>query len=1364
MDIKGQFRLPEPLVYVAFYEKPYFSGIKAKKRPENCAAIYYAGKSLGTRVRQHVRTRYARTGGRKQKMKKVLIALILLVVVAVGAVFLLPGLIDWNDHRARLAEELRALSGREVSIEGDVSLQLLPVTAFSVGGVTVANLPDGSNEPFATLENLTVRLRPLALLQGRVEVERIELRRPALLLERLPDGQVNWRFQAGTAATGTGSGGGGGSPGADQRGLVQEVALERIQIVDGRVTYRDLEAGTEESLESINARLSAPSLQGPFELEGALSYRERALAVALKTGQLGSERLPVSLDLGLPEAGGEASFRGHLENALGAEPGLSGLVTLEAGRLSRVTRLLGGPGAEIGLLDQAFELEGRLEARPEALRLVSERLLLGGQSADLTLGARLDGPQPGLSMDITLPRLDLDALLGQLAEAGGNPPASVGAGQAGGESAARRDAGFVLPDSFSADVTLSVGALLYRGQVVRELGLDARLAEGEVAVTRAVALLPGGSDAALTGRVWSEAGEPRFDTRVEGASDNLRALLDWLGLDLDSVPRDRLRQASVTAAVSGGVETVNIGELDLRVDLSRLTGGVAVVMGAKPGLGIGLSLDRIDLDAYLPDGQTSDGATGDGATGDGATGAGATGAGADASGQPGDGSGATGLAPLLDAVNANMDLRVENLSYAGVTAEELYLDASLADGALDLRRLVVGNLADSYLEFSGALDAKDGAPSADLAVQVTAQDPAALARAFGQDLPILERVGPGVLAGDIKGTPGRLDLDLQLSALSGTLELVGSVNPLTRPLAFDLETTARHGQFGGLGRALGLPGFERATPGPLELKGRVAGDIESLEMDLEATLGEGRYGAVGRLQPGADPLSFELALDLTHPQARSLWRSFGGPAGTPLGALAITGTLGGDARRMVFEELDAGLGDTRVTGSLAYDASGARPRIDGDLASPALDLAALAALGAGGQAPAQGEGTGQGTNQGGASQAGQGPRWSREPFELSALQDLDGQLSLEVGRLSAPKIVMTEVVLQAALDAGLLTVESFEGLFVGGKVSGEGTLDARTRPTFNVSFDAARLDSKPLLREFADFDRVSGPVSLSGTLAGAGRSEAEMVESLSGLGKIEGRLTFEPREEEKLGNLALTILGQKVGEIAGVANSATSLFNAFADRPGDLSGSYRVDAGVLTSNDLRLENDRARVEDRLTLNLPDWTLRTRAELYRKQDAADAPPYLTLDAEGPIDEPNLRVAGRAFATTGGASGGAAGGQQAPSGSGNPLVDQIQRALPGLVQPQPQPQPQPEAQTAPEPQTAPAASQPEPAPEPTPEPTPEPETQPEEAAPAPEPEASGREVIVVPEPKPAPPPEPEPAPREQEPDPDALIKGILKKLTQ
>ena len=86
------------------------------------------------------------------------------------------------------------------------------------------------------------------------------------------------------------------------------------------------------------------------------------------------------------------------------------------------------------------------------------------------------------------------------------------------------------------ELDLVADSLIYRGQVVRQVLVDGKLAGGELEVRQAIALLPGSSDLAISGRMTTPEGRPHLKASLEAASGNLRALLGWRPSGLVAVP------------------------------------------------------------------------------------------------------------------------------------------------------------------------------------------------------------------------------------------------------------------------------------------------------------------------------------------------------------------------------------------------------------------------------------------------------------------------------------------------------------------------------------------------------------------------------------------------------------------------------------------------------------------------------------------------------------------------------------------------------------------------------------------------------------------------------------------------------------
>ena len=135
-------------------------------------------------------------------MRKVLIGFIGFIVLAIAAVLIVPGFIDWNPYKGDITRWVESLTGRQLTIGGNIEITVLPAPALTVNRVSFANAP-GSDEPnMVRLSSLEVRVALGPLLSGEVQVQKVRIVDPVVLLEILPDGQPNWAIDITPPSTG----------------------------------------------------------------------------------------------------------------------------------------------------------------------------------------------------------------------------------------------------------------------------------------------------------------------------------------------------------------------------------------------------------------------------------------------------------------------------------------------------------------------------------------------------------------------------------------------------------------------------------------------------------------------------------------------------------------------------------------------------------------------------------------------------------------------------------------------------------------------------------------------------------------------------------------------------------------------------------------------------------------------------------------------------------------------------------------------------------------------------------------------------------------------------------------------------------
>ncbi|HZD24959.1 MAG TPA: AsmA family protein, partial [Alphaproteobacteria bacterium] len=1091
-------------------------------------------------------------------------------------------------------------TGRELAIDGDISLSLLPAPALSAGDLRLGN-PAGHGAghgagqgaaDMARLKRLDVRVAFWPLLSGNVEVTSVRLVEPHIHLQVFADGSNNWSFGPAPSAR---SGPGEAKPAAGGGGAEGHFTFERFEVDGGELVYSDARSGVERRLERIDLRGSAASLKGPFKVSGSLAADGIPLGFEVDAGTVSAGR-PTRLRtrLTLPDGKAAAEFTGSFARAQGG-PALAGSLTLQADDLS--TALAAAGAGTSPALARPLAVEGKLTGSAQEVALNDLHLTSGDLRADGAVSLAF-GATPSFDVALSAGRLDLDRLLhgtaqGKGAAAGKSGSAGTGTSGAGGVTA------FAIPKGVNGSVSLTVDGISYRGGVIRQAQLGLALSDGKLTLSRASAQLPGGSDASLSGRVVTDDKGPRFDGRLEMLSDNLRGLLNWLDVDVGAVPAGRLASLVVTADVSATPDLVQVGNANIRLDAATITGGGAIRVQSRPSFGVALSVDRLNLDGYLPENTGSAEA---------AQAKGKAGAKPPAGGQ------ASPLA-LLDDFDSNLSLRVGQLTVNGVDLRGLDADLGLVHGDLTIRKAAVADVTGSAFSLSGTAKGFDKQPQVDLRLQATAKDMAALSQLAGLEASSL----PAGLAGSrldasVKGTMAALKLDATARSADTALSLQGEVAKLPGPPEVDLRYRLANPSFAALARSAGLGlAPEREADGPIELSGGLKGGLAALQATAKLALAGGSAEAEGRIEHlDAGPnlqADFKASGDLLR-TLRGLGVAYR-PAVQNPGGYEVGGTLSGDADALQLDGLKGKLGPVGFQGKGGVRLSGPRPLVTADLKTSEIIVDML--LPREGSASAGGSGGGGG--QGSGHKSGQGdPRWSREPIDLGVLSDFDADVKLAAAGLVYGKFPFKQPTLAMQLRDGVLKVEELSGQLFGGQFGLQGTLKSVPVPALGVGIGLKGAALKPALAAAAGLDAVSGTFDFEGSFSTAGASQWDLVNALDGKATVNAR-------DGAVRGFDMKGLSARLGELDRPIDYLDLLQRSFAGGETALksaSGHWTVKNGIARTEDTKAELEASEASLRGSVDLPSWQMDLRAELGLTEHPKA--PGLGVELSGPLDAP------------------------------------------------------------------------------------------------------------------------------------------------
>lgn len=269
------------------------------------------------------------------------------LILAVGAVVLvvaLPG-----EKIAKLAaDQVKAMTGRELTFEGKVGISWYPVLGVTTEKVSFGNAAWSERGPMFTADKAVIGVDVIAAIGGDIRVKNVELVAPDVLLEKTADGRVNWDLSGGTSAAAGGQSadapsGGESAPAPASASQFESFALERLVISDAQVRYIE-HGGARQELSGVSLAMTWPDVGSAADVVieaspfGAPITLDAVVAapLALIEGDVSA------VELAVQAGGGTARFEGRA----GIAPEASGKLTVSASDAAAFLAALGAGGLE----------------------------------------------------------------------------------------------------------------------------------------------------------------------------------------------------------------------------------------------------------------------------------------------------------------------------------------------------------------------------------------------------------------------------------------------------------------------------------------------------------------------------------------------------------------------------------------------------------------------------------------------------------------------------------------------------------------------------------------------------------------------------------------------------------------------------------------------------------------------------------------------------------------------------------------------------------------------------------------------------------------------------------------------------------
>lgn len=200
--------------------------------------------------------------GTKSKLPRVL-GIVIGVIAIAGAFlfFLLNHYINSDALKARAVALIAESTGRELTVDGKISLSLFPRIALTTGPARISNPPEFSGNEFASVESIRASLDLKELFSKNIRITSLQMDGLSVHLQKNKDGKGNWDFKP-TRTGRTPASRPAQKPASDANrtndaflGIPGNLKLDEVNITDANVLFENAESGATISAQDLNLEI-----------------------------------------------------------------------------------------------------------------------------------------------------------------------------------------------------------------------------------------------------------------------------------------------------------------------------------------------------------------------------------------------------------------------------------------------------------------------------------------------------------------------------------------------------------------------------------------------------------------------------------------------------------------------------------------------------------------------------------------------------------------------------------------------------------------------------------------------------------------------------------------------------------------------------------------------------------------------------------------------------------------------------------------------------------------------------------------------------------------------------------------------------
>ena len=498
--------------------------------------------------------------------KKVIIGFFCFLILAVVGVGTYLYTLNWNKHKATVAKRLSEITGLNASIEGDLSIKLIPAPKFSAGIVNFSK--PGTRDPLITVNNISANAELVPLFSNKFILSGVMLSNVRINIVKDEKGNVNWTGATNSSKSKAGS---------------MEISFNDIKLSNANIHYTDKKNNKKFNIPNINATINAQSLKGPYRINGKFIHN---MSEILFNGDVSNGKdIGVRLSLNNAATASKLSIDGTVSGDV------KGVATFETNNLFEISNIAFGKDTIPNKYNHPFFLSFQYAQGKEANKLDNFTLKYADNTAGSGVVEFIKGEKTNILANIDMIQFDLDILE--------NIMTDITNYISSGKNFAETSLG-----NYEAEINIKSNNAWYKQTSAQNLILALSLKDSIIDINRLGLSLSGETNLKTTGKI---ALTPEFYYNINNniETSDLKSFASIFNIDLAKYAKQDdkksiFKNANANIVVEGNINNLKASIKNMIVDAIKIDGDLGFIFGENTNhLITYLNLSKVLFDKYI---------------------------------------------------------------------------------------------------------------------------------------------------------------------------------------------------------------------------------------------------------------------------------------------------------------------------------------------------------------------------------------------------------------------------------------------------------------------------------------------------------------------------------------------------------------------------------------------------------------------------------------------------------------------------------------------------------------------------------------------------------------------------------------------